>query len=614
MTGATGATIELDDGDDADDGSRVAPDGAEPGPVDPGAAATGRRHLVSRVAVVVLVLVLLAAGWVAFRAWQAASALQDARALLGDVELDASSVGTVTDALPELRAATGRAAAASSDPVWRAAEALPWAGDQLEAVRVVSTSLDDVVTDALPAVTDLRALVDGGLRLPDGRFDVDALRDVAARVSTAATTASAAHAAVAALDPDALVGPLAGPVRQVQDALARIDGSLGPAGDVAGVLPGMLGADGPRTYLVLALNTAELRAAGGIVGTVVAVRADDGAVTIVDRRSTLDLWALPDPVLPLTSEELDTWGVRLGRWIQNSVLTPDFPRTAELVAARWAHSVGGTVDGVVATDPVAVAGLVGATGGGPDPGGGVLDADGLVDALLRDSYQRYTDPAVADAYFGEVAESLVAAVGAGAGDPQELLLAGRRAVDERRVRIWSAHPEEQERLGATVAGGAFTSSDLFAGQPGLFLDDATQGKLGAYLSTSVTFRDATCTGPAPSVDVVLGLDFRPPAGVEAWGVFVTGVPGPDVPLGTLLTTVSVWSARGAPPLVTTRDGEPVTGLVTTVAGRTVQQVASRLAPGQTQEVVVTVPLDDGAVTLWSTPTLTSPGAVTFTCG
>ncbi|MCC2315637.1 DUF4012 domain-containing protein [Cellulomonas xiejunii] len=579
---------------------------------EPTAGPRGRRVL-ARVVVVVLVLVLLAVGWVAVRAWQAASALQDARAWLGDVELDATSVDTVTDSLPELQESTRRAAAASADPVWRAAEVLPWAGDQLEAVRVVSTSLDAVVVDSLPAVSDLRALAGGGLRLPDGRFDVAALRAVAARVETAAATVADAHADVAALDPDALVGPLADPVRQVQHALARIDAGVGPAGRVAGVLPGMLGGDGPRTYLVLALNTAELRPAGGIVGNVVAVRVDDGAVTLVDSLSTVDLPGLPDTVAPLTAEELDTWGPRLGRWIQNAVLTPDFPRTAELVAARWAHSVGGTVDGVVATDPVAVAGLVGATGSVADPDGGTLDAAGLVDALLRDSYVRHPDPAAADAYFGAVAANLVAAVGTGTGDPQALLLAARSAVDERRVRVWSAHPQEQERLAATVAGGAFTSEDLFVDQPGVFLADATQGKLGAYLSTDVTFRDARCSGPSPTVDAVLHLDFRPPDGVETWGPYVTGAPGPEVALGTLLTNVSVWSAQGAAPLVVTRDGRPATGRVTTVAGRTVQEVASRLAPGQTQELVVTVPLQDGAAQLWTTPTLTSPGAASYRC-
>ncbi|GIG38783.1 DUF4012 domain-containing protein [Cellulomonas phragmiteti] len=575
-------------------------------------AGRGRRRVVARVVVAVAVVLVLVGAWVAFRAWQAVSALQDARDLLGGVELDAATVATATDDLARLRESTAAAAAASSDPVWRAAEALPWAGDQLEAVRVVSTSLDAVVADALPAAADLRALLDGGLRLPDGRFDVPALRTVTTRVTAAATTAADAHADVAALDADTLVGPLAGPVRQVQDALARVDAGLRPAGGVADVLPAMLGGDGPRTYLVLALNTAELRTAGGIVGTVVAVRVDDGAVSVVDRRSTADLPKIAAPVLPLTPEETATWGDRLGRWIQNSVLTPDFPRSAELVAARWTRDVGGTVDGVIATDALAVAGLVGATGPVPDPGGGSLDADGLVRALLRDAYLLYPDADASDAYFGAVASGVVEAVSAGAGDPQDLLVAGRRAVDERRVRIWSAHAEEQERLAATVAGGAFTSP-VFADQPGVFLDDGTQGKLGAYLHTDLTFRDARCTGPEPAVSAVLRLELRSPDGVESWSRLVTGHPPEGVPLGTLLTTVSVWSAQGAAPLVVTRDGAPVTGQVTAVDGRTVHQVASRLTGGQVQEVVVEVPLRDGAVTLWTTPTLTSPGVATFRC-
>lgn len=613
----TGAVAEHMSGDEPAGGTDAGGGGGAGAPPEVTTRATARRRrtgpVVARVVALLVTVLVLAGAWVGYRAWQAASALQDARALLGGVEVAADSVGTAPTDLTALREATAAAAAASTDPVWRVAEVVPWVGDQLRAVRVVSVSLDAVVADALPAAVDLRALLDGGLRGPDGRFDVPALRTVVERVETAATSTAAARADVDALDPDALVGPLAGPVRQVQDALARVDDALRPAGRVAGVLPAMLGGDGPRTYLVLALNTAELRAAGGIVGTVVAVRVEDGAVSIVDRRTTVDLPELDAPVLPLTPEELDTWGEKLGRFVQNAVLTPDFPRTAELVAARWARDVGGAVDGVVATDPVAVAALVEATGPVADPDGGTLDAAGLVDVLLRDAYVRHPDAAGSDAFFGAVAAGVVEAVGTGAGDPQALLVAGRRAVDERRLRVWSAHADEQERIAATVAGGAF-AAPAFGDQPGIFLDDATQGKLGAYLTTGVEFRDARCTGPAPAVTAVLRLAYDPPAGVASWSRLVTGFPGGDVPLGTLLTTVSVWSPADGSPLVVTRDGAPATGRVTSVGGRTVQQVASRLTAGQVLELSVDVPLHDGAVTLWTTPTLTAPGVAAYRCG
>ncbi len=607
------ATLDVDPGRAQGDGA-VAQDATDDDGAPP--PSVGRRPkvgpVVARVVVALVVLLVLAAGWVAFRAWQAASALQDARALLGAVELDAASASDVAADLDLLHDATTRARAASTDPVWRAAELAPWAGDQLRAVRVVATSLDAVVADGLPAVDDLATLLDGGLRGADGRFDVVALRSVATHVTVAAATTRDARDELATLDPDALVGPLTGPVRQAQDAVARVDAALGPAAGVAEVLPAMLGADGPRTYLVLALNSAEARTAGGIVGSVVAVRADAGAVSIVDSRSTVDLQPLDEPVLPLTDEEEATWGPRLGRWVQNSVMTPEFPRTAELVAARWARDVGGTVDGVVATDPAAVAALLGATGPVPDPDGGTIDRATLVDVLLRDAYVRHPDQVTSDAFFSAVAATVVGAVADGAGDARELLRAARHAVDERRVRIWSARPGEQERLAATVVGGAFLSG-TFSDQPGLFLDDATQGKLGAYLTTGVTFRDARCTQPDPTVTAVLRMELDPPADLLSMSPLVRGFPEEPVPPGTLLTTVSVWSAQDGPPLVTRRDTGAATGRVTHVAGRTVQQLASQLAPGQSQEIEVDLPLRDGAVSVWTTPTHTSPGVVSFRC-
>ncbi len=568
--------------------------------------------VVARAVAVLAVLLVLAAAWVAFRGWQAATALQDARAGLAGVELDPRAAGTAAADLEDLRAHTSRARDAASDPVWRVAEVVPWAGDQLTAVRVVATAVDDLVRDALPAVDALGAVLDDGLRGPDGRVDVAAVGRGADALRTAAATTAEARERLDALDPDRLVGPLADAVREAQRTVARADASLGPAARGLALLPGLLGADGPRTYLVLALNSAELRAAGGIVGSITAVRVEDGAVAVVDQRSTDELRSLDVPVLPLTAEELATHTDRLGRWVQNSTLTPHFPRTAELVAARWQRDVGGPVDGVVATDPVAIGALVGAVGPLPDPDGGTLTGDGFVRAVLREAYLRHPHPLEADAYFADVASSVVAAVGAGGGSTEDLVGALTGAIDERRVRVWSAHADEQEVLAGTVVGGGFLAPP-FAGAAGVFLDDVSQGKLGVDLTAAVTFRDARCEGPAPRVTAVLALDFRPPADVATLGRYVAGSPDLGVPLGTLTTTVSVWTPVGAGPVALRRDGTPVGGASSTVAGRDVQQVASVLAPGARQEVAVDLPLQDRGVTVWTTPTVSSPGVASFRC-
>ena len=167
-------------------------------------------------------------------------------------------------------------------------------------------------------------------------------------------------------------------------------------------------------------------------------------------------------------------------------------------------------------------------------------------------------------------------------------------------------------LAGTVAGGAFMSAP-FGGQPGLFLDDSTQGKLGAFLVTEVEVTSVRCDGPAPSATVVLLLDHRPPADITSLPDYVTGRPPAGLPVGTLLTTVSVWSAEGTRPLPVRQDGSPVAGRVTTLGGRTVLQVPTVLAPGSGTRLEVDVPVVDGAVTVWTTPTLTSPGAVQARC-
>lgn len=600
------------DGIDAGD-DRGQPDSADP-PAAPPAAPPGRsrrRHVVVRVLLVLLLLLVVAAGWLAWRVAQAADALRDARAGLAGVELDPRAAGAAAGTLEELRGHTARARDAASDPVWRAAEVLPWAGDQLTAVRVVATAVDDLARDALPAVDTLGGLLDGGLRDADGRVDVAAVERGAAALSTAAATTADARDRLDALDADRLVGPLAGPVREAQATVARADDALGPAARGLALVPGLLGADGPRTYLVLALNSAELRAPGGIVGSVTSVRVEDGSVAVVDQRSTLQLRSLDAPVLPLTAEELATHTDRLGRWVQNATLTPHFPRTAELVAARWQRDVGGPVDGVVATDPVAIGALVGAVGAVPDPDGGTLTADAFVRTVLRDAYVRHPDES-SDTYFAAVASSVVAAVGGGAGSTEDLVGALAGAVDDRRVRVWSAHADEQAVLAGSVVGGAFLGAP-FAGEAGLFLDDVSQGKLGVDLSAAVTFRDARCTGPAPRVTAVLALDYRPPADVATLPRLVVGSPDLGVPPGTLTTTVSVWSPVGAGAVPVRRDGGAVGGTTTTLGGREVQQVASVLAPGARQEVAVDLPLHDGALTLWTTPTVASPGVAQFRC-
>lgn len=607
-----------------------------------------RRLRTALVAVgVVVVLVLAAAGWLAFRAAQAADGLTEAGAVLADLEsgLAGGDVGALADGLPGLQEDTARARAAASDPVWRVAEHVPWAGPNLTAVRTVAVAVDDVATDALPAVVELGGLVaDPQVRRDDGSIDLGLFAAAAPALDRAATTTRTSAAAVGALDTTLLVDRVAGPVTQVADGLGTAADALGSASDAARLLPPMLGADGPRTYLLLSLNSAELRSAGGIVGAVAAFTADQGAIRLVDQRSTLDLRPLDAPVLPLTDEELAVHSDRLGRWVQNTVLTPDFPRSAELVSAMWTRSVGTPVDGVLAMDPVAVAYLLDATG--PVEAGGVeLTAGTVLDVLLREAYVRLPEAEEADAFYADVASSLFTAVSSGRGETRDLLDALARASDERRVRVWSAHPDEQDRLARTSLGADFlarpgdaayavqlpgeeTTTDGAgldprspAGAAGVFLNDGSAGKLDYFLTTDLAVEELHCAPPPAAgwATAVLRLDlaYTPPGDIAGYPRYVTGTADTGLPVGGVATNITVYAPPGGRILDQRLGDQLVGGAAATEQERAVSTLTSRLLPGETATyrftVTVPAPAPGEGLDVWTTPTLTSPGTITGTC-
>jgi hypothetical protein len=373
----------------------------------------------------------------------------------------------------------------------------------------------------------------------------------------------------------------------------------------------MLGADGPRSYLVVALNSAELRSAGGIVGSLVLVHADDGLLTIGTQLSTNDLRALPEPVLPLTDAELVMAGPGLGRNVQNAVQTPDFPRSAQLLAARWKASVGDDVDGVVATDPVAVAGLLKVLGPVTVPDGTRLTADTLLPTVLRDSYLRFPDALDGDRFFTSVAGTIFGAITTTSADTLALAEAAAEQGRDGRIRIWSAHPDEQTRLAATPLGAAFLSGG-FGDAAGVFLNDATMGKVDYYLRSTVTVEDLRCTGPHPSATVRMDLAYDPPADIAGAPAYVLGH-SPAVTPGWAASTVTVYAPVGAELEAIGRNDGFVSGAKTEIAGRAVDVVPSLLAPGGRQTFRFDVPVRDGRVDVWTTPTVASPGFVGAVC-
>ncbi len=580
----------------------------------PGTRRLRRRLLVA--VLVVLAAVVVAAGWLAFRVYQAGHALlaaQDGVTAMAQRAHDRDLPG-VQAALPGVRADLDAARRAVDDPLWRASTALPWAGRQLGAVRTVTIALDQVVTEAGPALDAADTVL--AAQHTGGQLNLGPLLDALPQIQAAAKQVDAASQAVAGIDAAGLTPRLAAPVAALQRQLEQVSGPARSAEQIARLLPSMVGADGPRSYLLVSLNSAELRTGGGIVGAMAVLRADHGSITLVGQRSTAAFPGLATPILPLTPEETAIHTDVLGRWIQNATMTPDFPRTAQLVAARWEATTGQHLDGVIATDAVAAAQLLKATGPVTIAGGVRLQASALLRQMLHDAYLQLPykggDNAAADAVYAEAATAIFHAVADAQGDRLAVVAALSQAAGEGRLRIWSAHDAEERDLITSGVGGAFLTGDT-GNAVGVFLDDGTEGKLDYYLTTKVSVEDMTCTGPNPTATVRLDLTYSPPANVASEPVYVTGPRKGGLPTGWLATNISVYTPVGATLGALRLDDGYVSGTAATQDGRAVQVVTSWLPPGGHATYRATVPVHGSSLTVWSTPTLTSEGMQTVTC-
>jgi hypothetical protein len=574
----------------------------------------GRQSVLRRVVIAVLAAVcLVSAGtaWVGIRAvnardhlLHAANLVRQLRAQLEDV--DPAAVQT----LAELQQSTRAARAETQDPGWRLGGRLPLAGDNLAAVRMVAATLDELARDGLPPLVETAGLIGTGALAPkDGKINLEPVRNAAPHLAVAHAAVTRAADRIATIPLDGLVAPLR---TALADLLAELEGAADTTGVAArstALLPPMLGVNGPRTYLLLFQNPAELRATGGMPGAYVVIRADRGKIEITDQGTAArDLGTFDEPVLELAESDRLLYGNRLGTYPANVNLTPDFPTAGALAREMYRRRTGHLVDGVLATDPIALSYLLGTLGAVPVPGGTDLTAANAVSVLLSKSYARDISSEKQDRYFGAAAKAVFQALVQRPLDPQKLLGVLARAAGERRLLVWSAHPADNELLAGTVLAGVLPASDGAQPTVGVFLNDGSGAKLGYYLTQSADLAvEAGCRADGRrrlKLKVVLGST-APKSGLSEY-VLGLGLAGDPY---TVRTVVAVYGSTGGAMDSVTLDGKAVSFGSGRDRRRAVGIVAVDLKPGteRTLEVdlLTGVPRTGGDTTvtprLWTTP-------------
>ena len=454
------------------------------------------RRVALRVGGVLSLVVAMVGLVLAFQVFQAREALTRAESqavelkrhvLAGDVDAARSNLAGLKDSTREADSRT-------DGVLWGAASRVPFVGQNFAVVQDVSSVLHAIADDGLPPLVDIADQMDADAFSPRaGRIDIEPIRGLAPGLQKADQALTRGWQELREIDADELVGQLQGPVNQIQTQVADAHSTVGAGAKAAELIPGMVGGSDRRTYVLAFQNNAEIRSTGGLPGAFAILKANDGKISLGGQGAGGDFLFFDNLPIKPTADEKRLYSILLTGYWADTTLTPDFPRSAEIMRAMVREDRRLKADGVISLDPVALSYILEATGPVKLADGSTLTSDNAVKKLLNDVYLDIPGNAAQDAYFADAARRVFAAVVSGSGGSTALLSSMAKAVRENRILIESARGAEQRVLESSRIGGGLPGDEGSTPHLGIYYNDATQAKLEYYLRKKTTVKATRCT-------------------------------------------------------------------------------------------------------------------------
>lgn len=541
-------------------------------------------------AVGILVLLVGFAAWLGIGAYQAKSNLEQARASAAHAR-DALLAGKSDEAIraaETFRFRALQAHAATRSVPWRIAAAVPLVGSPLKTSQEITEVVMRLAEDVLLPATRMAGSISPD-RLIDGtRLDLSLLKREEPRLRDLAAASSILETQAREITRPAYVGQLADARQQLQNQVSDLAQLMRSAAIAAKLAPSMLGADGPRSYLLAFQNNAEARGTGGLLGGFGVLRFDNGQPTVENLAKNYELWEpLYDLDLGTDFDSVYGW-MRPTRDLRNSNISAHFPYPARIWSAMWEKRSGSNVNGVIAIDPVALSYLLGATGPVTMPDGTLITHENVVDLTESDIYSKFADDNEArKTYLVEIASAVAKKMTGPLPSPRKVLEALGRAALERRIAVWSSSQAEQNLLEETPL--AHTIPDDPAPYAQVVINNLAGNKMDYYLKRDIEYVADSCDGDRRNSTISIRLTNT--AGNGPLPEYVAGSGGLNsrlpikVASGTMVSSVRVIATQGARLMSVTSNGERTGAITHTERGHPSFEVQIAIPRGQTAELV-----------------------------
>lgn len=559
-------------------------------------------------------ILLLAIGfvaWLGFQGVRAKSNLEQSRNYAQQAK-DALLSGKAEDATRFAENAqlhAKQAHSATHSLPWNIAAAVPLAGSPLKTTQQITEVVVGLADGVLLPAARMGATVSPDKLISGTRIDLQLLRSEQPRLSELSATAAKLDAAAQAIPDAAFLSPVRQARSQLQDQTSKLAQLLRDTALASQLAPSMMGADGPRTYLMAFQNNAEARGTGGLLGGFGIVRFDDGRPVV-------------DTLAPNTELDEAVASVDLGPefnkvygWtnpytdFRNSNMSPHFPYAAEIWKSMWERQADMRIDGVIALDPVALSYLLHAIGPVTLANGELINETNVVELTQSTAYSRF--PPVARApkgmspdesarydrayaatlrkkYLQEIANAVVKRMAGPLPAPRLLLDALGKAAGEGRIAVWSASPSDQKLLAETPLAHSVPNDG--APYAAVIVNNLAGNKMDYYLRRQIEYAADECKGDVRNSTITVTLT-NTAATDESLPEYVSGSPGLvnglplAVPSGTMVTSVRLLGTKGATLMSVTSNGERTPAITQTENGHPSFEVQVAIPPGTGGELV-----------------------------
>lgn len=461
-----------------------------------GGRSRGRKRLYIIIGVVaVLLIALVAAAFAAVGSAkemksQATQVLQDVKSIQTAIgENDYAAAAQSAQQASEL---TGSIAGELSSPLWMAASIIPVYGQDISGMRDLMTALDDAFDEGLvPLTKTLEANPPDSLISADRRINVAAVTQLLDAVQDAAPSMQKC-ADVAESLPEMHIEQLKSVVDPAKEKLVTINATFQKAAALAPVAGPVLGANGNRTYLIAAQNSAELRSSGGFPGSMGTLEIRDGEIILNDFSKVYDVLTDTNPSsVSITDEEYALFGAAGMDCPRDAGIDPDFTRVASIWAASYEERNVAHLDGVISITPSVVQDILAIVGPVTLPDGTELTGSNATKVLQSDIYWKYlaegADPdgtggAVTDALFAQAAHETFNKLFSNLNADTLIKFASCMAKDmeDRTVMFWLTDEGEQAILASLDCSGAL-NDDPMRPELGVFFSLWVGSKMGWYV-------------------------------------------------------------------------------------------------------------------------------------